>query len=160
MKWYWWILLGLVVLSLVIYQIVTIIVDKLDIEFAFSKFDIKNVKIQDVLVSGQVDANINVAVTLTNKSNISIPVNNIYVEVYYRGNLFAKSKEKITDKIVIYKNSVTVFDMPVSVMIDSNSLSLITQYIKKVPFEIEYKVKLSAFGIPVTIKDKYTEKYT
>ena len=159
MKWYWWILLVLFVLAILLWTWYKNLLSKINITFKFGKVDLKGISISDIIVSGQTDIDLDAEITVTNDSIIDLSISDLRVEVFYRGQLVAMSKEILTSEVVIPKKDKAEFTIPLLVLLDSNTLNLLVQYTTRRTFSVEYRISFKTLNLPVTITGLYTEDY-
>jgi LEA14-like dessication related protein len=100
-------------------------------------------------------ANIDMQATITNKNNFNIPVNNLYIEVYYNGAIVGKSTVPHEKFIVPANGSITI-SQNISLAV-TNSLAIAGKLIAGQKVEFEYMIKGQLFNfLPLKVKGTFT----
>lgn len=118
--------------------------------------DLSKLNINDIpiLLSGQnVNINANIGLKIINKSSINIPFSNISVSAYYNDVLMASTSDSLKDKKFIASsnnsNDPLIIVDSINVNVNKEFTSLIINKIKGNKAEINYKININIFGIPI-----------
>jgi len=98
---------------------------------------------------------VNVDLFISNKNNFYIPVNGLYAEIYYGGNLIAKSTQP-QGKFIIPENGNIAVRHSITVVLGGATYNAIGRIIAKKPTEFTYKLKASAWIVPFGHKGNFT----
>lgn len=100
-------------------------------------------------------ATVDLSTTITNKNNFSVPVNNLYIEVYYQGALVGKSTTP-HDAFVIPKNGSINISQNISLAV-TNTVNIAAQIIGGQSVQFEYRIRAILFGfVPFFTKGTFT----
>lgn len=110
----------------------------------------------DSLISGTGFNSIDLQSTVTNGNNFAIPVNKLYIEVFYNGSLVAKSTRS-HDAFIIPKNGSATINENITLSFGTLAIPIVADIAKKRPVVFTYNVKATLFNfIPISYTDTLT----
>lgn len=106
--------------------------------------------------AGKAVINIAMKVIINNSLFFSIPIQSLYYEIYYKGNLLGKSADSSGFKI-LPKPKTTEVRQSVDIYIDKKNIQVAQNYLTKTPTEYTGKVFVRVMGIPIKVTNlKFT----
>lgn len=97
---------------------------------------------------------VNLSTVITNQNNFAIPVNNLYLEVSYLGNLVGKSTNTGTSFVIPANGQITI-SQNVTISL-ANSLGIAAKLVAKQPIQFDYLVKATLFNFfPLTFRSNF-----
>ena len=105
--------------------------------------------------TGEIDTKIKISIL--NKNAFPVKINDLEVDIYYKGELIAHSLEK-GNRVEIGKKTETDFEHTITINLKDAMFDLASIIVKGDAAKIDYKVKLKLYGIPVSFKDSYIFK--
>lgn len=102
-------------------------------------------------------SNINLSTVINNNNTFNIPVEGLYLEVYYQGNLIGKSTSPSERFVIPAKGSIKITESVTLYL--SNSIGIAAKLLANQPLEFSYVVKATIFNfIPLTYRSTFTYK--
>lgn len=124
-------------------------IDKFTFDIKFVGADLKGI------LSNGGFANIDLSATITNQNKFKVSVKDLYVEVYYKGQLLGKSTS-IHDPFVIPANGRITISQGMTLSATS-TFDIAKQFISGQKIEFEYMIKATIFNFyPLKVRGTFT----
>lgn len=127
--------------------------DRLDFTISFDKLQLKTIKLSDV-AKGEGYFRLLLDITVWNKNNITIPVSELDIRLYYNNVEIGKNSALKGKKIKIKPNTKQVFHEAIDIQIGKDFADLIQKFLLKQDPEIQYNIGINVFAIPLNFEDK------
>lgn len=118
------------------------------------KTKVKKVYAKNILKN---QLNIVIDILINNKSSKSITIKDFYIEVYFSGELIAKTL-KSNNEIFIgpnVKDFIALKDLSIDFVLKDAAIKLASNYLSKVPLQLTIKFKASVFFLPISASTVY-----
>lgn len=143
----------LIVLALYAYSIFS----KIDFDFNIKNLNFKEFIFKDITSQGSKTL-ITIEYLINNNSNVNLKFKDLYVEAYYKDKLIAKSTNNYNNikEINLNKNTKNIkFEQEYYVLLNKESIELVSKIASKIPVDIGYLVKINFLGLNLKYKNKY-----
>ncbi len=127
--------------------------DRLDFTVNFDKLQLNTIKLADI-AKGEGYFRLSLDITVWNKNNITIPVSELDIRLYYNNVEIGKNSALKGKKIKIKPNAKQVYREAIDIQIGKDFADLIQKYLLKQNPELQYGISINAFGIPLNFEDK------
>lgn len=115
-------------------------------------YTIKGVKLLKLSLTEPSLAQVSVLINLKNDNKFKIQISNLYYEIYYKGNLLAKSSKESVAKILdIAASSTTSFNQEIEVFVDKTNLQVLKNYVTNMPTDYEIRVVAEIKGVQIRL---------
>ena len=125
---------------------------KVNIDVKISDIDIK--KFLGLLLKNEGVLDTELTINIQNDNTFPLLINRLYIELYSKGNLIAKS-EKESNRIIIPANSIFEIKHNLYVFVTQAFFELINKLKSGESLLMDYVVKVRIFGFPVTFEKQF-----
>lgn len=146
-----YIIIGIVVVLLALGLWVMDIINKVTYDYTLKGF-----KINKLNIVGDSVVRVDMQINIKNNNFFGINIKELYYEVFYKGNLLAKSSDKDVNKkeiIIPKKGAPYSFDQSIDVFVNKNSLEVIQNFKNNLPADYNVKVMAKVYGIKINLKN-------
>lgn len=102
------------------------------------------------IAEGKAVINIALKVIINSSLFFAIPVQALYYEIYYKGNLLGKSADSSGFKILA-KPDTTEVKQSINIYIDKKNIQVAQNYLTKTPTEFTGKVFMKIMGVSIKV---------
>lgn len=142
----------LITVAVVIYVKINEVINRIDINVAYSKTNLSVINVQDLL-RGKAHFQIQFIISIANKNWFSIPIKGLKTTIYYKGKLIGGSAK--VQNIELPKNGSVEFQENINLLIKGDIISsLAADLAADVDPELEYETTLRVLGIRYAFKEK------
>lgn len=146
----------IVLVIILIYIRFKMIYNRITFEFGFRGADLSGISIQTLLLGGQTEASLKMAMKVVNKNNFNISLSDLRAWLNYEGTMVAQTSENLAqNKITIPKNGSMEIVDDVKIHLNPQSVKLLRNVISGQKPRVDYTVKLKLYGIPITWNDYF-----
>lgn len=148
------IVIGIIVLAVVEAMKVW---NKIVFKLSFRGIDLSTLDLASLTASGQTSGKLLLGLNIINNSRFSIPFDKMKVWLYYDNTLIAESSGNLYAQSYNLKANGGTIDVTdyVDVHINSASGKLIKDAVSQKNTKVNYTVKITVFGIPLTYSDYF-----
>lgn len=98
---------------------------------------------------------INLSTVISNTNNFNIPVNGLYLELLYQGNIIGKSTDP-SERFIIPSNGEIKVTQNITLSL-ANSIGIAAKLVARQPIEFTYRVEATLFNVfPLNYTDTFT----
>ncbi len=125
---------------------------RVEIDVKIKEVDIK--KFLSLLLQNKAVLDTELAITVKNDNTFPILINKLYIELYSKGNLIAKS-EKESKRIIIPANSMFEIKHNLYLFLTQSFFELIDKLKSGESLLMDYVIKVRIFGFPMTFEKQF-----
>lgn len=125
-------------------------------DFFISGVDLKGASISDLISGGVTNAKLGLGIKVKSKISFPIKLTDGNIKLFYKDTLVAEtSKDFLNKKLIIPANGELLITDDIDVLLSKPTFELISLGVSGKKPEIDYKVRVKLFLIPISFKGKF-----